>query len=58
MGDLKANHWTVWTLMQELRGQDVAGFLNFVRMEPAMFRELLERLSLIITKQDTFYMYS
>ena len=46
------------SLMQELRVEDVAGFRNFIRMEPAMFRELLERLGPRITKQDTFYRYS
>ena len=45
-------------LMQEVRDDDVAGFRNVVRMEPAMFLELLERLGLRSTKQDTFNRYS
>ncbi len=31
-------------LMVELRDEDVAGFRNFMRMDPAMFQELLQCL--------------
>ena len=42
-------------LMSELRDEDMAAFMNFVRLEPAMFQELLVRLSPRISKQDTWY---
>ena len=42
-------------LMPELEGEDPASFRNFVRMEPAMFRELINRLGPRISKQDTWY---
>lgn len=40
-------------LMPELQNEDPASFLNFSRMSPAMFKELLARLGPLITKQDT-----
>ncbi len=40
-------------LMVELRDEDVAGFLNFMRMDPAMFQELLQHLGDRKRKQDT-----
>ncbi|XP_045121906.1 protein ALP1-like [Portunus trituberculatus] len=42
-------------LMVELRAEDPASFTNFMRMAPAMFDELLERLVPRISKQHTFY---
>ncbi len=42
-------------LMVELEFEDPAGFQNFVRCEPAMFQEMVERLTPIIRKQDTNY---
>ena len=42
-------------LMAELSREDVPAFKNFVRMEPAMFQELLERLTPRIAKKDTWY---
>ena len=42
-------------LMVELRNEDPAAFHNFLRMPPAMFDELLERVGPRITKQYTFY---
>ncbi len=42
-------------LMVELVVEDPAGFQNFVRCEPAMFQEMVERLTPIINKQDTNY---
>lgn len=40
-------------LMQELRSEDEAAFTNFMRMSPAMFDELLDRVAPRITKQHT-----
>ena len=40
-------------LMVELRAEDPRSFHNFLRMPPAMFDELVERLSPRITKQTT-----
>ncbi len=42
-------------LMGELELEDPAVSKNFVRVEPAIFRELLNRLGLAISKKDTFY---
>ena len=42
-------------LMKELEMEDTSGFKNFLRMEPAMFYELLQRLSLRISKKDTWF---
>jgi len=39
--------------MVELRIEDPASFQNFVRFEPDMFQELVDRVSPIIAKQDT-----
>ncbi len=41
--------------MVELQDEDVAGFRNFMRMDPAMFQELLQHLGDRIRKQDTWY---
>ncbi|XP_041376478.1 uncharacterized protein LOC121388977 [Gigantopelta aegis] len=42
-------------LMGELEREDVAGFRNFIRMEPARFYELLQRIGDRITKQNTWF---
>ncbi len=42
-------------LMVEMAVEDPAGIQNFVRCETAMFQEMVERLTLIISKQDTNY---
>ena len=42
-------------LMVELRNEDPASFINFLRMPPEMFDELLERVGPRITKQHTWY---
>ena len=42
-------------LMEELQLEDPAAFKNFMRMEPAMFHELLTRLAGRLTKLDTNY---
>ena len=42
-------------LMTELEAESEADFNNLLRMEPAMFRELFERVAPRITKQDTNY---
>ena len=44
-------------LMQELRLEYVASFRNFLRVELDMFRELSDRLSDRLTKDDTFFRY-
>ncbi len=41
--------------MVDLRIEDPACFQNFVRCEPAMFQEMVDRLSLLICKLDTNY---
>ena len=40
-------------LMVELEREAQGDFTNFLRMEPAMFHELLRRLMPRLTKQDT-----
>lgn len=40
-------------LMRELSDEDMAGFRNFIRMEPLMFHELLDRIVPRITKKAT-----
>ncbi len=42
-------------LMSELEVEGAAAFKNFVRVNPAMFRELLNRIGPAISKNDTFY---
>ncbi len=42
-------------MMVELRDEDVAGFRNFMRMDPAIFQELIQCLSDRIMKQDTWF---
>ena len=42
-------------LMVEIRNEDHASFINFLRMPPVMFDELLARVGPRITKQYTFY---
>ncbi|XP_068726261.1 uncharacterized protein [Montipora capricornis] len=42
-------------LMNELREENVGDFINFMRMPPEMFDEILERIRGRITKQKTRY---
>ena len=42
-------------LLTELKTEDPETFRNFIRMDFAMFDELLERLSPRIAKKNTFY---
>ena len=42
-------------LMNELLIEDGTHYKNFVRMQPAMFQELLAKVGPRITKQDTFW---
>ena len=42
-------------LMNELLMEDGTHYKNFVRMQPAMFQELLAKVGPGITKQDTFW---
>jgi hypothetical protein len=41
--------------MRELEAEDVPSFTNFLRVEPAMFQEILGRVHDRIVKQDTNY---
>jgi hypothetical protein len=40
--------------MAELAMEDIPGFKNFLRVEPELFHELLERISPRIQREDTF----
>ena len=42
-------------LLEELRLEDVPAFRNFLRMEPELFVEILNRVRDSIWRQDTFY---
>ena len=42
-------------LMKELENEDVASFKNFMRVDPALFSELLEKVGPLIEKEDTFW---
>ena len=42
-------------LMVELRNEDPRAFQHFMRMPPAMFDEVVQRLTPRLTKQDTNY---
>jgi len=42
-------------LMGELLEEDHPAFSNFIRLDPAMFRELMEKVGDRITKNDTWY---
>ena len=42
-------------LLQEMRQEDVGSFRNFLRVEPGLFQELLERVGPLIEKKDTFW---
>jgi hypothetical protein len=44
--------------MRELQAEDLSSFKNFVRVDPVMFNELVERLSPRIQKNDTWYRMS
>ncbi len=48
-------YWQYERLMSEFEVEDHAAFKNFVRVEPAMSRELLNRFGQAISKNDTFY---
>lgn len=49
-------HFGDWDqLMNELRIEDEHSFFNYVRMEPAMFDELLQRVGPRIRRMDTHY---
>ncbi len=41
-------------LLEELRVEDVRAFKNFLRMDPDMFHELLDRMVPRLTKKETF----
>ena len=42
--DRKLRYGQYATLMEELRVEDTSSFFNFMRMEPAMFDELLQQV--------------
>lgn len=42
-------------LLEELRREDVAAFKNFLRLNPAMLREIVDRLTVRLQKKDTWY---
>ena len=42
-------------LLEELRLEDVPAFRNFLKMEPELFVEILNRVRDSIWRQDTFY---
>ena len=50
---LQLGHYS--RLMEELRCEDANSFKNFVRVDPEMFAELVERVTHRIWKQDTAY---
>ena len=50
---IKLGHYS--RLHQELRLEDEASFRNFLRMDPRMFHELLQRIEPRISRQDTWY---
>ncbi len=41
-------------LMEELRREDVAAFKNFLRVDPLLFQELVDRLTPRIQKKDSW----
>lgn len=43
------------TLLNELEVEDPAKYKNFLRFEPAMFHEILEKIQQKIEKKDTFF---
>ena len=41
------------TLLSELREEDKASFLNFLRVSPGLFQDLLGKIAPLIERQDT-----
>lgn len=54
----KPEHGLYDKLMVEIRNEDPRAFQHFVRMPPAMFDEVVQRLTPRLTKQDTNYRVS
>ncbi|XP_064077660.1 putative nuclease HARBI1 [Macrobrachium nipponense] len=54
----RPEHGLYEKLMVELRNEDPRAFQHFMRMPPAMFDELVQRLTPRLTKQDTNYAWS
>lgn len=52
---MRGVHGQYDSLMRELSDDDLAGFRNFTRMDPALFNELMARLGPRLTKKDTWY---
>ena len=44
-------------LLSELRNEDQTNFKNFVRMDPAAFDELLELVTPLIKRRDTWLLF-
>ena len=53
--DRRLQYGHFYRLMEESRLEDGDSFRNFLRMEPAMFDELLHRIRPRIFKQNTWY---
>ena len=51
----RLRHSHYYNLMESIRLRDPDRFKNFTRLEPALFDEMLDRLRLRITKQNTSY---
>lgn len=43
------------TLISELRAEDESSFLNFLRVSPEIFDDLLNRVTPLIQRQDTVF---
>ena len=52
---LRPHHGAYGNLMHLLRNEDVQGFRNFTRITPAMFADMVTRLTPRLQKYDTWY---
>lgn len=50
----RADHGQYEQLLTELNREDPSGYKNFLRMTPEIFRELVDALSPLLEKKDTF----
>jgi len=46
-----------YALLSELRNEDQTSFKNFVRMDPVAFDELLELVTPLIKRRDTWLLF-
>ena len=51
----RPQHGMYEKLMQELRCEDEASFVNFIRFPPELFQELVNTVGPIIQRKDTFF---